>query len=302
MSPKVKQELMKKKEEFEGRVPWMYRDQNGWLTIGIGHNLQPDRRPATEQSLTKQLKKVIKHGMPVSMLGSSDMVTRWHDQCPTAKSRKVLGTDADPFEKLAVAGTLLNKDGKSEPKTPGVWGFELPVKDDEADFLAVMIKEGLKIAAAPFGQVNARMFYLCLNSFELKDETINSLLESDIDAILSSIKNDMEWDKSDKNPSKHFKKAAYPDLAGFDDFPEQVQAAFVDLAFQHGLTGAYSIGKGKFRAYLKERRWEEAGAILPTQDTQQARITWRKSLFEQAAKTDPKAKKPPPPEEKPKTQ
>lgn len=294
MSPKALLQLKAKKEEFEGRVPWFYRDGKGWLTIGIGHNLQAGGVQASEAHLKKEIAKILKYGTPNSIAGSAGMVERWTKGCSQSNSRKALGVTGDNFLNSANAG-LLQDEGKPAAGAIGVWGIAIPSSDDTAGIEDTMVKEALKITGVEAGQRDAKRYFMCLNSFEITDTMIDKILEADIQAILDSIKSEQRWDKTSKDPSKHFKTAAFPELADFDTFPDEAQMAVVDLAFQMGLNGVYGIGRGAFAKLLKERRWEEAAAMVPS-NAQASRNQWRKSLLETAAKVDPRAKKPPAPE------
>ncbi len=296
MKPQSIQTLkqMQARPEFENRVPWMYLDQYGNLTIGVGHKVAD--AGVTEKAVGKGIQTILAFGEPRNLLAADDMAERYISHCQT-KKLKPLGDSKDGFFSL-IKDNKLTLPEQPDAGVPGVWGFELPRPGGDQTTQQVMTQEAMKIMHLSGNQADAKSFFECFNSFELTSDAIDELHEADIAATINAIRNNQVW-VHDKNPSKSYKTAAYPDFAGFDTFPEEVQMALVDLAFQLGVTGLYNHSKGAMRQAVKERDWTLAATLVPAV-SHPDRTKWRKGLFETAAKTDPKAKKPTPPAATPK--
>jgi GH24 family phage-related lysozyme (muramidase) len=266
--------------QFEGTVPWMYRDSRGYLTIGIGHLLY--KTGDSLLVLQKAIKALFNHGSgPRSIRQKGAQALSFVQACNSRKP--------GPYWKsvqrfITSVDTASGAVGAPHDKVFGVLGIELP-EDHESDWQAMM-KEAELIMKLPFGQHDAGGFFRCYNSYEMVGGDIDTLFRHDVHEAVMQLKG-MHWVRPDAHRrSKDFKAPLYPEFQNFDKFPEAAKMAIVDLAFQLGAAGLANYGGGAFRKAVGEQNWGRAAILTPQpSDAQEERNEWRKQQLEEAADT-----------------
>lgn len=266
--------------QFEGSVPWMYRDSRGFLTIGIGHLLYKTGSPLTD--LEKAIRFLWKTGSgPRSIRQSGTQALSFVQACSARKP--------GPYWKsvqrfITTVDTAAGAVAAQHDKVYGVLGVELP-KERQSEWQA-MVQEAQVLMKLPFGQRDAGGFYRCYNSFELVGPDIDALFEHDVNAVIGQIKG-MQWVRPDANRrSKDYKAPLYPEFQEFDKFPDPAKMVLVDLAFQLGAAGLANYGGGAFRKLIGEKQWGKAVRLTPQpEDAQEERNAWRIRQMEAAAQS-----------------
>lgn len=267
-------------EKFEGRSPWLYLDFLGHLTIGVGHLVH--KKGGAQTDLESGIKKIWSYGMN-QIRADAGFANEYLSACRSLPVGTVSGvshaavynrtmTSAITSLKLIASyNSLIAQLGQSvgtttamvsDPRVPGVWGYDLPASDSDQANVTVLIREAQHIEKLTVGWKLPIDYFQCFNSFELTDTAIDKLLNDDITSKVSEVKGE-------------------PSFKEFDSFPVPAQVAVLDLAFQFGARGL--TNQTAFAAAVKKKDWLTAEKECPVQDTQADRTKFRKGNLHQAA-------------------
>jgi len=258
--------------QFEGNVPWMYRDARGYLTIGIGHLLYKPSDPAV--TLNKAIKALWNFGGgPRHMRQSGTQALDFVQAC-TARKPGPSWKSVQRF--ITSVDTASGEIKASHDKVFGVLGIELP--DESKPAWKTMVMEAEMIMKLPYGQRDAGGFFHCYNSFELTQDATDELFAHDVQAAIDQLTGEKWVHPDPKKPWEDFKTAAYPEFQGFDSFPDEVKMVIIDLAFQLGAAGLAHYEGGAFRKAVGQSDWMLANKYCPQPaDAQAERNQWRRS-------------------------
>jgi len=266
-------------EKFEGRSPWLYLDNLGHLTIGIGHLVH--KKQAPDEELETGVKRLFSYA--VLQVRTDPAAARNYlasCQAMPAGKQKPKGSAAvrnrtlnaavgrlnalDSYKSLVsridpTSGTLATV--QDDGTVPGVWGYDLPNTDGAESNVAAMVNEARQIEKLPAGWKMPIVFFKCFNSYQLAETAIDKLLEDDIANKIKEVKGE-------------------DDFEDFDTFPVPAQVAIIDLAFQYGAAGLAS--HETFASAAGKAEWAKAAEACPAGVAQAERTKFRKDNLKQA--------------------
>jgi GH24 family phage-related lysozyme (muramidase) len=278
----------------ENRIPWLYRDNLGHLTIGVGHLLLKVEKSKARDNYKAPLTNLLTYEHEF-VRDSQTFAADYVAFCAVkAKTPSLLG----PIEGQGAVVAFVDKLTTStvvDDTVPGPWGLELDTyKKAKAENppLELLIDEALNMMThkwttgtfkdrpgIPFGGKKAGDFFECHSTFRLTEKGVDKLLDDDIKAKLSELDTYVKQDQ-------------------INQWPNEAVLAVVDLIFQWGAKGIFNHAKtadGKevnkeLADAIKAQDWATAATKVPAADGG-ARTKDRINLFTKAAAAKTPGKK-----------
>lgn len=278
----------------ENKVPWLYRDSLGYLTIGVGHLLLKSENAKARANFKTPLTNLLKCEHEFAR-DSQTFAADYMAFCAVKARNPSLFGPKEAQQPIMDFVQKITPGSPVDDTVPGPWGLELDTyKKAKAENpeLELLIDEAWNIMnhdwkvgtfvgrpGLPFVGKKAGDFFECHSTFRLTEKGINSLLDEDITVKLAELDKYVKQDQ-------------------IDQWPDEAILAVLDLIFQWGAKGIFAhaktadgkdVNKDLAKAILAQD-WATAATNVPVADGG-ARTKDRINLFKKADAAKTPAKK-----------